>query len=231
MKEAAAWALGYIARHNTALAQSVVDNGAVPQLILCLQEPEISLKRIAASALSDIAKHTPELAQVDFYHFYMICSLFESRDIKSIGKSLVINSVYPSLLLFVLLCAILSSCTFSWSADGGGCWCHCLSLPTNRCNRREAQATDLFCPEPGVWADFSIVLIFPKSRLVREKKGETPIIYIYILYWLIHCLGKLHTRAIMFPPSPSPSILVMVTFLSFSLSLFPSPFPPPPAYI
>jgi pantothenate kinase len=31
---------------------------------LCLQEPELGLKRIAASALSDIAKHTPELAQV-----------------------------------------------------------------------------------------------------------------------------------------------------------------------
>lgn len=77
VKEAAAWALGYIARHTTGahrtssfcthvpeLAQAVVDNGAVPQLILCLQEPEISLKRISASAISDIAKHTPELAQV-----------------------------------------------------------------------------------------------------------------------------------------------------------------------
>lgn len=28
-----------------------------------MQEPELALKRIAASALSDIAKHTPELAQ------------------------------------------------------------------------------------------------------------------------------------------------------------------------
>ncbi len=65
VKEAAAWALGYIARHTTELAQAVVDNGAVPHLILCLQEPEISLKRIAASAISDIAKHSPELAQVE----------------------------------------------------------------------------------------------------------------------------------------------------------------------
>lgn len=38
--------------------------GAVPLLVLCVQEPELSLKRVAASALSDIAKHTPELAQV-----------------------------------------------------------------------------------------------------------------------------------------------------------------------
>ncbi len=41
----------------------VVDAGAVPLLVLCVQEPELSLKRIAASSLSDIAKHTPELAQ------------------------------------------------------------------------------------------------------------------------------------------------------------------------
>lgn len=99
VKEAAAWALGYIARHNACkedtlmcfnfydfslpyyihpisvfvfhttlhhcavLAQSVVDAGAVPLLVMCLLEPELALKRIAASTLSDISKHTPELAQ------------------------------------------------------------------------------------------------------------------------------------------------------------------------
>lgn len=41
----------------------MVDVGAVPLLVLCIQEPEIPLKRIAASALSEIAKHSPELAQ------------------------------------------------------------------------------------------------------------------------------------------------------------------------
>ncbi len=41
----------------------VVGAGAIPLLVLTGQEPELSLKRIAASALSDIAKHTPELAQ------------------------------------------------------------------------------------------------------------------------------------------------------------------------
>ena len=45
------------------LSQHVVDAGAVPLLVLCLQEPEIALKRVAASALSDIGKHSPELAQ------------------------------------------------------------------------------------------------------------------------------------------------------------------------
>lgn len=73
VKEAAAWALGYVARHTPGrsvmmrcvlmaeLAQSVVDAGAVPLLVLCLQEPEPAVKRIAASALSDIGKHSPEV--------------------------------------------------------------------------------------------------------------------------------------------------------------------------
>lgn len=43
------------------LAQAVVDAGAVPLLVLCVQEPELSLKRISASALSDISKHSPEV--------------------------------------------------------------------------------------------------------------------------------------------------------------------------
>lgn len=64
VKESAAWALGYIARHNTELAQHVVDAGAVPPLVLCVQEPELSLKRIAASTLAEICKHSPDLAQV-----------------------------------------------------------------------------------------------------------------------------------------------------------------------
>ena len=45
------------------MAQAVVDAGSVPLLVLCIQEPEIALKRIAASSISDIAKHSPELAQ------------------------------------------------------------------------------------------------------------------------------------------------------------------------
>ena len=43
------------------LAQSVVDSGSVPLLVLAVQEPEVDLKRIAASALSDICKHSPEV--------------------------------------------------------------------------------------------------------------------------------------------------------------------------
>ena len=49
---------------NLELSQHVVDAGAVPLLVLCIQEPEITLKRISASSLGDICKHSPELAQV-----------------------------------------------------------------------------------------------------------------------------------------------------------------------
>lgn len=52
-----------MARHSQSLAQCVVDSGAIPLLILCLQEPELTLKQISANALSDIAKHSIELAQ------------------------------------------------------------------------------------------------------------------------------------------------------------------------
>ena len=49
--------------HLVELAQAVVDAGAVPLLILCLQEPELALKRVAASSLSDVCKHSLDLAQ------------------------------------------------------------------------------------------------------------------------------------------------------------------------
>ena len=52
-----------ISRHTAELAQAVVDVGAVPLLVLCIQEPETALKRISASALSEICKHSAELAQ------------------------------------------------------------------------------------------------------------------------------------------------------------------------
>ncbi|XP_052741828.1 sperm-associated antigen 6 isoform X1 [Bicyclus anynana] len=60
VKENAAWALGYIAKHSQYLAGLVVDAGALPLLVLAFQEPEISLKQIAAGALIDLAQFNPE---------------------------------------------------------------------------------------------------------------------------------------------------------------------------
>lgn len=56
----------------------------MPLLVLCVQEPELSLKRIAASSLSDIAKHTPEMAQavVDAGAIAYLAPLIVSPDAK-----------------------------------------------------------------------------------------------------------------------------------------------------
>lgn len=66
------------------LSRSVVDAGAAPLLLLCLREPELALKRIAASTLSDICKHTPELAQtvVDTGAIAHLGQMILSRDAK-----------------------------------------------------------------------------------------------------------------------------------------------------
>jgi 2-keto-3-deoxy-L-rhamnonate aldolase RhmA len=73
-----------MAGHSPELAQQVVDAGAVPLLVLCVQEPELALKRVAASALSDVAKHTPELAQavVDAGAVAYLAPLVVSQDAK-----------------------------------------------------------------------------------------------------------------------------------------------------
>jgi hypothetical protein len=78
------------------LSQAVVDAGAVPLLVLCVQEPEVSLKRIAASALSDISKHLPELAQtvVDCGAIAHLAQMTLSSD----AKLKVCSSIYLTFL-------------------------------------------------------------------------------------------------------------------------------------
>ncbi len=121
VKESAAWALGYIARHNTQLAQSVVDVGSVPLLILCVQEPEISLKRISASSLSDIAKHSPELAQtvVDAGAIAYLVQLINSDDAKlkrQVFSALAQVSHTP---VVASLLALLHSAGSTYPSQGG----------------------------------------------------------------------------------------------------------------
>ena len=75
-------------RDTTPTSPAVVEAGAVPLLVLCVQEPELSLKRIAASSLSDIAKHSPEMAQavVDAGAVAYLAPLILSPDAKLRGK-------------------------------------------------------------------------------------------------------------------------------------------------
>ena len=42
----------------------ISSSDAIPLLVLCLQEPELYIKQIGASAISDISKHSIELAQI-----------------------------------------------------------------------------------------------------------------------------------------------------------------------
>lgn len=102
VKENAAWAIGYIARHNQELAQRCLDAGAVPLLTLCLQEPELTLKQIAANALSDIAKHNVDLAQ----------SVIDAGAVPHLAKSL--NNQDEKLKRLVLTAMSITSrfCTF-----------------------------------------------------------------------------------------------------------------------
>jgi hypothetical protein len=41
----------------------VIQEDAIKHLIVCLQEPEIELKRISAKALSEISKHSENTAE------------------------------------------------------------------------------------------------------------------------------------------------------------------------
>lgn len=59
--------------------------GAVSLLVLCLQEPELYIKQISASAISDICKHSTELAQavVDTNAIPILVKILNNPDIKA----------------------------------------------------------------------------------------------------------------------------------------------------
>jgi hypothetical protein len=52
-------------RHNDELATAVTEIISIKDLVLCIQEPELGLRKIAANALMQIARHKPELARVN----------------------------------------------------------------------------------------------------------------------------------------------------------------------
>ena len=56
-KKAAAFVLRAVAKHSPALAQSVVDCGALDALVICLEEFDPGVKEAAAWALGYIARH------------------------------------------------------------------------------------------------------------------------------------------------------------------------------
>ncbi|KAJ3328111.1 Sperm-associated antigen 6, partial [Gonapodya sp. JEL0774] len=105
-KKASAFVLRSVAKHSPSLALAVADAGALPALARCIEdfdpqvkegavwavgyvarqnaEPSTPLKRVAASALSDIAKHTPTLARacLDALAVRHLCPLVTHADAK-----------------------------------------------------------------------------------------------------------------------------------------------------
>ncbi|GBP19896.1 Sperm-associated antigen 6 [Eumeta japonica] len=81
VKENACWALGYIGKHSEWVAGAVIDAGALPLLLLAFQEPELSLKLIAAGALVDLAQQKPEAVVEAGAIFHLVRSL-DNQDAK-----------------------------------------------------------------------------------------------------------------------------------------------------
>lgn len=50
-------------KQNRNLAHQVVEARAGDSLLLCLQEPELVLKRVSSLTLANICKHTEQLSQ------------------------------------------------------------------------------------------------------------------------------------------------------------------------
>jgi len=63
IQQSAALALGRLANYSEALAEMVVINEVLPQLVFSLAEKNRFYKKTAAFVLKSVAKHSPELAQ------------------------------------------------------------------------------------------------------------------------------------------------------------------------
>merc|ERR1711966_160301 len=63
IQQSAALALGRLANYNEELAEAVVSNEVLPQLVYSLSEQNRFYKKAAAFVIRAVAKHSPELAQ------------------------------------------------------------------------------------------------------------------------------------------------------------------------
>ena len=65
VKGAAAWALGKLTKNSEQIALRAVqeDDNVIDSLILCIQEPDIYIKKNAFLALICIAKHSSQLTE------------------------------------------------------------------------------------------------------------------------------------------------------------------------
>ncbi|KAL5963040.1 Sperm-associated antigen 6 [Taenia solium] len=106
VKENAASCLSCIVRHNEDLAQIVVDSGSLPLIILCLQEPSVNLRCISAGLLGDVAKHSITLAQnvVDISGIWHLKQAFRSlsqiaKHTPDFAELILEASIFPQVLI------------------------------------------------------------------------------------------------------------------------------------
>ena len=71
IQQNAAAALGRLASHSEDLAEDVVANEILPQLVYSLSEQNRFYKRAAAFVLRSVAKHSPELALAVVVRFFL----------------------------------------------------------------------------------------------------------------------------------------------------------------
>lgn len=57
-------ALAQIAKHSVDLAELVVEGDIFPRVLTCLKDPDVLVCKNAATLIREIAKQTPELAQL-----------------------------------------------------------------------------------------------------------------------------------------------------------------------
>ena len=70
IQQNAAAALGRLASHSEDLAEDIVANEILPQLVYSLSEQNRFYKRAAAFVLRSVAKHSPELALAVVVRFF-----------------------------------------------------------------------------------------------------------------------------------------------------------------
>lgn len=67
--------LGRLANYSDDLAEALVQNEVLPQLVYSLAEQNRYYKKAAAFCLRAVAKHSPPLAQASHYHLLHLANL------------------------------------------------------------------------------------------------------------------------------------------------------------
>ncbi len=90
-------ALGRLANYSDDLAETLVQNEVLPQLVYSLSEQNRFYKKAAAFCLRAVAKHSPPLAQVRLL-CQLDCTDQHNKTFLSLGCTLLLSLVMPRAL-------------------------------------------------------------------------------------------------------------------------------------